>query len=260
MGHFSAAKGHGGGGGCVGVGSPADENCDLRLQRRLRRSSLILNSNTHRKGKRLRSESAADQNRCDDDPQSKAIENKIAEETLVPYKNDLVKNLIIIDDEDEDGEIENSWRGQKCADRKYQGQDSNLKKSNEYDDDEIMIISTKEDPNGVYKFDITLIDLEDKNLSKGGSSESEFKKELLDILRCPYDPQQHKALWDEVVTHKKSYLDLYKDFADQIIQAKADDRKTLNLLRGFFYWLKNLPHGMIAPWKDPSFSEALSQP
>ncbi|KAF4379991.1 hypothetical protein G4B88_029983 [Cannabis sativa] len=141
------------------------------------------------------------------------------------------------------------------------------------DDDDVQILTTDENPRDV-------IDVDNSTLAKDGNrsqSQSRFRKELLEILRSPYNPQQRKELWDEVSDRKpkvkdrqlrnrtkscrlknspgQSYLDQHKDFADQIELAKNDDLKTLNLLRGFFYWLKNLPHGMLPPWKDPSLLE-----
>ncbi|PON91572.1 hypothetical protein TorRG33x02_126110 [Trema orientale] len=114
------------------------------------------------------------------------------------------------------------------------------------------------------------------------TSQSQFRKGLMEILKRPYDSQQHKVLWEEVSRRRpkvkdinlrretiscplensfsKSYLDQYSDFAEQIDLAKYDDHKSLNLLRGFFYWLKNLAHvGVFQPWKDPSCLEVLPQ-
>uniref|UniRef100_A0A803Q3B4 Uncharacterized protein n=1 Tax=Cannabis sativa TaxID=3483 RepID=A0A803Q3B4_CANSA len=47
------------------------------------------------------------------------------------------------------------------------------------------------------------------------------------------------------------------DFAEQMKLAKDDDLKSLNLLRGFFHWLKNVADDIVAPWKDPSLLKVL---
>ncbi|XP_031272299.1 uncharacterized protein LOC116130729 [Pistacia vera] len=45
--------------------------------------------------------------------------------------------------------------------------------------------------------------------------------------------------------------DLLQGLAKKVNQAGRDRRKILNLLRGFFYWLKNLcKEGAFLPWMD----------
>ncbi|KAM6567448.1 hypothetical protein CsatA_026576 [Cannabis sativa] len=145
----------------------------------------------------------------------------------------------------------------------------------EDEDDDLQILTTDKNP-------CVVIDVDNSSLAKDGirsQSQSRFRKELLDILKSPYDQQQHTELQAEVSCNRpkskninlrgktkscpledsfgKSYLEIHKDFAEQMKLAKDDDLKSLNLLRGFFHWLKNVADDIVAPWKDPSLLKVL---
>ncbi|KAA8546454.1 hypothetical protein F0562_002807 [Nyssa sinensis] len=103
------------------------------------------------------------------------------------------------------------------------------------------------------------------------SNHSQFREKLISILRRPYDNNEYEELLEEINARKpmegrrelrggtksysadkcsKSYLDHHSDLRSKI-DAQFDRRKVLNLLRGFFFWLKNLSHeGAFRPWLD----------
>ncbi|XP_077224422.1 uncharacterized protein LOC143857808 isoform X2 [Tasmannia lanceolata] len=100
---------------------------------------------------------------------------------------------------------------------------------------------------------------------------SYFKDKLMAVLNKPYDHNEYEELWEQVNAHKPmerqrnlrlrsvsyatkgkgmSYLDYHPDLAKQF--KSADPHQALTLLRGFFFWLKNLSHdGAFKPWITP---------
>ncbi|XP_031372494.1 uncharacterized protein LOC116187721 isoform X2 [Punica granatum] len=115
-----------------------------------------------------------------------------------------------------------------------------------------------------------IIDLDTDDL--GESEHSEFREKLLERLRMRYDSKEYEELLQQVkyrrrkeivrqlrggrektcITNKacESYLDQYP--------AQGDRRRTLNLLRGFFFYLGNLPmEGVFRPWDDRYCSNIL---
>ncbi|RWR73328.1 matrix metalloproteinase-2-like protein [Cinnamomum micranthum f. kanehirae] len=88
-------------------------------------------------------------------------------------------------------------------------------------------------------------------------------------LNRPFDQEEHDMLLDEAKTQKRlersrdlrsrsvsyatkgrssSYFDHYPDLERQIMF--SNPHKSLALLRGFFFWLKNLSHeGAFPPWR-----------
>ncbi|KAI4389750.1 hypothetical protein MLD38_001942 [Melastoma candidum] len=119
-----------------------------------------------------------------------------------------------------------------------------------------------------------VVNLEGTGGGKNASSnDSEFRINLLKKLKEPYDMKEYEDLL-KMVTYKrrkevdkelrggrglsysmksvrKSYLDIYKDFVKVLKRAKGDRSRTLNLLRGFQYWLHNVPkEGSFYPWLD----------
>ncbi|KAF8011121.1 hypothetical protein BT93_J1668 [Corymbia citriodora subsp. variegata] len=114
----------------------------------------------------------------------------------------------------------------------------------------------------------------------GSSSGTVFRKKLMGILKMPYDVKEHEDL-SQRVRHKrqkkvekslrrgrdftsslgqrcKSYLELYKDLAKKLKLVQGDCHRNLNLLRGFFFWLENVPkEGAFKPWLDPACLEVL---
>ncbi|XXG47806.1 hypothetical protein AAC387_Pa02g2385 [Persea americana] len=100
-------------------------------------------------------------------------------------------------------------------------------------------------------------------------SQFQFKEELMVCLNRPFDQEEHDMLLDEAKTQKRSersrdlrsrsvsyatkgrsssYFDHYPDLERQIMF--SNPHKSLTLLRGFFFWLKNLSHeGAFPPWR-----------
>uniref|UniRef100_A0A803Q3A9 Uncharacterized protein n=1 Tax=Cannabis sativa TaxID=3483 RepID=A0A803Q3A9_CANSA len=232
------------------LGSHDNNNCDLRSERRLRRKRT--NKQCYK-------------------PKSRSKASKATKKNITGEKSELLKplsfsNIRNADCELEDDEIlylryldgieddENTTpKKSKKVEEIQLGNESNLedesddicqdyrtfldyleKKDEETmfeDDDDVQILTTDENPRDV-------IDVDNSTLAKDGNrsqSQSRFRKELLEILRSPYNPQQRKELWDEVSDHKpkvkyrqlrnrtkscrlqdspgQSYLDQHKEFA-----------------------------------------------
>ncbi|KAA8538394.1 hypothetical protein F0562_028060 [Nyssa sinensis] len=104
------------------------------------------------------------------------------------------------------------------------------------------------------------------------SNHSQFRENVMNFLRRPYNHKEYEDLLKEINDQKpierrrelrggiksysanecgKSYLDHHRDLREKIDAARLDRCEVLNLLRGFFYWLKNLSHeGAFRPWLD----------
>uniref|UniRef100_A0A9I9D4J2 Uncharacterized protein n=1 Tax=Cucumis melo TaxID=3656 RepID=A0A9I9D4J2_CUCME len=96
--------------------------------------------------------------------------------------------------------------------------------------------------------------------SLGRRTGSNFRERLMKVLKSPYDERQYEFYLDEVsrrrpqVRHRelrsrvlkayaldsygKSYLHIHSELATKIQAVQYDRLRTLNLLRGFFYWLQ----------------------
>ncbi|KAL2512068.1 Uncharacterized protein Adt_17668 [Abeliophyllum distichum] len=99
-----------------------------------------------------------------------------------------------------------------------------------------------------------------------------FRKQVINVLRKPYDRQEYDELRRAVKARKieesngdlctgskrslgKSYLDDYGDLHRMLKKFEKDRRKNLNILRGFFFWLEHKTmEGAFKPWKDPELS------
>ncbi|KAI5671147.1 hypothetical protein M9H77_11511 [Catharanthus roseus] len=104
---------------------------------------------------------------------------------------------------------------------------------------------------------------------------SNFRVQILEILRKPYDKEEHERLMQEITKRKpqfkhrdlrsggvkfypsdkmgKSLLDHHLVLKRKIEEAAAANNhlKQLNLLRGFFFWLQNLTDDeSFIPWND----------
>uniref|UniRef100_A0A0A8YJX5 Uncharacterized protein n=1 Tax=Arundo donax TaxID=35708 RepID=A0A0A8YJX5_ARUDO len=101
--------------------------------------------------------------------------------------------------------------------------------------------------------------------------ESEFKQKLMEVLNKPFNLAEYDDLLAtatnrtpvikerrtrrRVVNYpwkyemSKSYFDCYPDLADLVERNSYPNR--LALLRGFFFWLKNIGHeDQFRPWRD----------
>ncbi|KAI6689450.1 hypothetical protein NL676_026278 [Syzygium grande] len=138
--------------------------------------------------------------------------------------------------------------------------------------EEFVTLNLSEDP----------INIDSKHFADdpGSSSGTIFRKKLMGVLQMPYDMKEHEDL-SRRVRHKrqktvekslrqgrdftsslgercKSYLELYKDFAKELKSVRGDRHRNLNLLRGFFFWLENVPkEGAFKPWLDPTCLKVL---
>ncbi|XP_039069187.1 uncharacterized protein LOC120215621 [Hibiscus syriacus] len=115
------------------------------------------------------------------------------------------------------------------------------------------------------------------------SSPSQFRENLMDLLKIPYNGKELDNLWREVTKRKpvqgvkelrhgrmksystktkgKSYLDWYKELNIKVEEFREDRRKVLYLLRGFFFWLKNTAHeGAFQPWMDSLYLKGFDRP
>ncbi|XP_019161055.1 PREDICTED: uncharacterized protein LOC109157654 [Ipomoea nil] len=104
--------------------------------------------------------------------------------------------------------------------------------------------------------------------------DSQFRQEIISILRTPYDQAEFEKLLQDVKVQKpidrnlelrhgrerrcpsnrigKSYLDHFDGFNNKLEEVSPDKHKMLNILRGFFYWLQNMSKkGAFKPWEDP---------
>ncbi|KAM0935148.1 hypothetical protein DsansV1_C29g0208741 [Dioscorea sansibarensis] len=105
-----------------------------------------------------------------------------------------------------------------------------------------------------------------------------FEDRLKDILEVPYDQNEYEELLKvasvrmPIIRHRQlrhrsspyptkdlgfSYFDHYPDLAEKV--QHADHPDGLKLLRGFFFWLKNVSHeGAYMPWAPPNTKEMLT--
>ncbi|KAG7619222.1 hypothetical protein ISN44_As04g001410 [Arabidopsis suecica] len=118
-----------------------------------------------------------------------------------------------------------------------------------------------------------VVDL-DEGSKKNESSITWFRKELMDVLKKPYDEGEMKQLHRDVSIHRKmtrcrelrkgrgsvyetgelgqSYLESFPDFEKEYKLVVGADNKAraLKLLRGFFFYLKYVSHdGVFKPWE-----------
>nr|VDD53148.1 unnamed protein product [Brassica oleracea] len=116
----------------------------------------------------------------------------------------------------------------------------------------------------------TVIDLE-KDSTEDESRNCVFTKELMEALEKPYDKREFLKLFGEVSKKKPvirckelrngrvknyetselapSYLEKVSDFDREYKLVDGDDKARLKLLRGFFFYLKNVARaGAFKPW------------
>ncbi|ONI34581.1 hypothetical protein PRUPE_1G488800 [Prunus persica] len=115
------------------------------------------------------------------------------------------------------------------------------------------------------------------------TSHAQFRKGLMKDLKRPYDQEEYKRLLKELtlrrpINHDRnlrngrtksypvagklgaSYREQHIVLARKIDAAGSDRPRILNLLRGFFYWLKNVAQeGCFCPWSDSSCLKLLPQ-
>ncbi|KAJ0087002.1 hypothetical protein Patl1_08260 [Pistacia atlantica] len=135
------------------------------------------------------------------------------------------------------------------------------------------ILNGKSTPFESSKFCAPCVVIDDEGIMEcHGSKQSQFRETLMAKLQMPFDNKECDALFRDASQRKPkqgarelrgrtvvfpadsdmpSYLELHDSLAKKVNQAGRDRRKILNLLRGFFYWLKNLSkEGAFLPWMD----------
>ncbi|KAL7086172.1 hypothetical protein ACP275_14G323300 [Erythranthe tilingii] len=141
--------------------------------------------------------------------------------------------------------------------------------------------SKKEEQDEECSSDVEIIDctLFDKEVNKDSnnlgdpSTRCEFRKQVIDVLRKPYDREEYTELLMDIQQRKqegrhrelrhgregpcsvdkdgKSYLDHHPDLREVFLRFVDNKPKCLNLFRGFFFWLQNfLQHEAFKPWLD----------
>ncbi|KAL0438144.1 UNVERIFIED_CONTAM: hypothetical protein Slati_2297400 [Sesamum latifolium] len=81
------------------------------------------------------------------------------------------------------------------------------------------------------------------------SAYDEFRRQMLDVLRKPYDKEEYADHQARIRTG--SYLDYHPDVGKKLKKHRYNRRKRLAILRGFFFWLQHLTReGAFKPWKD----------
>lgn len=130
----------------------------------------------------------------------------------------------------------------------------------------------KESYSDVEILDSAFYDVGESNISNhmDSSRQSEFRHKVITALRKPFDEVEYEKLWQDIELRKrverhldlrggrdisygkqkngKSYLDYYPDLKRELLLVHHDKPKRLNLLRGFFLWLKQ-PES-FSPWLD----------
>ncbi|CAH2054580.1 unnamed protein product [Thlaspi arvense] len=143
------------------------------------------------------------------------------------------------------------------------------------DDDDIIAVSDTPFSDGegtpfVVSRSRIVIDLEQES-TEDESSNTCFKKKLMEVLEKPYDKRELSRLSREVSIKKRvtrwrelrkgregyyetddlgpSYLEKVSDFDEEYKRVDGDDKARLKLLRGFFFYLQNVSQvGAFKPW------------
>ncbi|KAK4391032.1 hypothetical protein Sango_2166500 [Sesamum angolense] len=93
--------------------------------------------------------------------------------------------------------------------------------------------------------------VEGKGFQRVGRSSAydEFRRQMLDVLRKPYDKEEYAD--HQARVRNGSYLDYHPDVGKKLKKHRYNRRKRLAILRGFFFWLQHLTReGAFKPWKD----------
>ncbi|XP_042032793.1 uncharacterized protein LOC121779527 [Salvia splendens] len=92
---------------------------------------------------------------------------------------------------------------------------------------------------------------EDPNEKK---NDNEFKKELLEVLRKPFDRAELKRARE---TYKSGlYACYHPDVQKRLTKYRYKREYCLTILRGFMFWLKNVSReGVFRPWKHRRYIE-----
>ncbi|KAJ8541602.1 hypothetical protein K7X08_002418 [Anisodus acutangulus] len=89
--------------------------------------------------------------------------------------------------------------------------------------------------------------------------DSGYRKEVLNLLKRPYDKEEYKKLWIDIKmkpyssTNRPgiSLLSLHKVVNREIKRTNHDKAKKLNIMRGFFFWLEHQTReDAFQPWED----------
>ncbi|CAN8269984.1 unnamed protein product [Cochlearia groenlandica] len=119
-----------------------------------------------------------------------------------------------------------------------------------------------------------IVDLDKESISEEDETSSWFSKELMKDLKRPYNDREFSRLYREASIHRrmtrcrelrkgresdyetdelgKSYFERFDDFHKAYKGLdRSDKARSLELLRGFFFYLKNVSHdGAFKPWMN----------
>ncbi|XP_057795660.1 uncharacterized protein LOC131011818 isoform X2 [Salvia miltiorrhiza] len=99
------------------------------------------------------------------------------------------------------------------------------------------------------KYYSSMDDEESQKVGVRSASDSEFRKELLKVLRKPFDKEELQKA--RMAFRAGSYLVYHPDVQRKLTKYRYKREKCLIILRGFLFWLQNLSHeGVFKPWKD----------
>ncbi|CAJ2656844.1 unnamed protein product [Trifolium pratense] len=118
------------------------------------------------------------------------------------------------------------------------------------------------------------------NMQISACYDSQFRRSLMECLDKPYDQEEYDLLKLDISKRRlkerhvetrqgvvksylskgvcKSYLDQYPDIAKTIAEVSKEKHRVLFLLRGFFFYMKQINHpGRFQPWLDEKCLEIL---
>ncbi|KAL6217057.1 hypothetical protein ACLB2K_010274 [Fragaria x ananassa] len=166
-----------------------------------------------------------------------------------------------------------------CGPLRYD--EESLSDSDEESSSDSDVIVLDRDPHEGYHTQIMM----DVDSRRSTESHSQFRQGIMQDLIRPYHLEEYLSLLEDWSRQRpptghdknlrngkvksyalegefgRSYQEMYKDLARKMDAVTGDDRpRKLNLLRGFFYWLKNIAqHGSFKPWNDKACLKVLPQ-
>ncbi|XP_073021099.1 uncharacterized protein [Primulina eburnea] len=99
------------------------------------------------------------------------------------------------------------------------------------------------------KFHKSMMEDDNIKLPERTSPQFEFRRQVMNVLRKPYDKQESNRLREAFMVG--SYVKFHPDLVKELAAHRYEKRKCLAILRGFFFWLENLTkQGSFKPWED----------
>ncbi|XP_073304683.1 uncharacterized protein [Primulina huaijiensis] len=99
------------------------------------------------------------------------------------------------------------------------------------------------------KFHKSVMEDDNIKLPERTSPQFEFRRQVMNVLRKPYDKQESNRLREAFMVG--SYVKFHPDLVKKLAAHRYEKGKCLAILRGFFFWLENLTkQGSFKPWED----------